>query len=81
MTQYSLHRIAAPFAVNQRRSRTCIPGDTFTMDFTRLEINRRMALLTSAAIAANVIDPMRAFAQETPRLKRPQLSWGQPATA
>ena len=37
------------------------------MDFTRLEINRRMALLTSAAIAANVIDPMRAFAQETPR--------------
>lgn len=37
------------------------------MDFTRLEINRRTALLTSAAIAANVINPMRAFAQETPR--------------
>ena len=34
---------------------------------TRLEINRRTALLTSAAIAANVLDPMRAFAQETPR--------------
>lgn len=37
------------------------------MDLTRLEITRRMALLTSAAIAANVVDPMRAFAQETPR--------------
>ena len=37
------------------------------MDLTRLEINRRTALLTSAAIAANVINPMRAFAQETPR--------------
>ncbi len=37
------------------------------MDLTRLEINRRAALLTSAAIAANVINPMRAFAQETPR--------------
>ncbi len=37
------------------------------MDLTRLEISRRMALLTSAAIAANVIDPLRAFAQETPR--------------
>jgi peptide/nickel transport system substrate-binding protein len=37
------------------------------MDFTRLEINRRTALMTSAAIAANVIHPMRAFAQETPR--------------
>ncbi len=37
------------------------------MDFTRLEINRRTALMTSAAIAANVINPMRAFAQETPR--------------
>jgi peptide/nickel transport system substrate-binding protein len=34
------------------------------MDLTRLEINRRTALLTSAA---NVINPMRAFAQETPR--------------
>jgi peptide/nickel transport system substrate-binding protein len=38
------------------------------MDLTRLEINRRTALLTSAAIAANVINPMRAFAQETPHL-------------
>ena len=37
------------------------------MDFTRLAINRRTALLTSAAIAANVINPLRAFAQETPR--------------
>ena len=37
------------------------------MDLTRLEINRRTALLTSAVIAANVINPMRAFAQETPR--------------
>src|SRR4030081_2294254 len=37
------------------------------MDMTRLEITRRTALLTSAAIAANVLDPMRAFAQETPR--------------
>jgi peptide/nickel transport system substrate-binding protein len=32
------------------------------MDFTR-----RAALLTSAAIAANVLDPTRAFAQATPR--------------
>jgi peptide/nickel transport system substrate-binding protein len=37
------------------------------MDLTRLEISRRTALLTSAAIAANVVNPMRAFAQETPR--------------
>ncbi|KIZ34221.1 MULTISPECIES: ABC transporter substrate-binding protein [Rhodopseudomonas] len=37
------------------------------MDFSRLEINRRTALLTSAAIAANVINPLRAFAAETPR--------------
>ena len=37
------------------------------MDFTRLAINRRTALLTSAAIAANVINPLRAFAQEAPR--------------
>ena len=37
------------------------------MDLTRLEINRRTALLTSAAIAANVINPMRAFAQEAPK--------------
>ena len=37
------------------------------MDLTRLEINRRTALMTSAAIAANVVNPMRAFAQETPR--------------
>ncbi len=37
------------------------------MDLTRFEINRRTALLTSAAIAANVINPMRAFAQETPK--------------
>jgi peptide/nickel transport system substrate-binding protein len=39
----------------------------FSMGFTRLEINRRTALMTSAAIAADVINPMRAFAQETPR--------------
>ena len=37
------------------------------MAFTRLEINRRTALITSAAIATNVIAPMRAFAQGTPR--------------
>src|SRR5260370_38725733 len=37
------------------------------MDLSRLEINRRRALLTTAAIAANVINPMRAFAEETPR--------------
>ncbi len=37
------------------------------MEFTRFEINRRTALLTSAAIAANVVNPMRAFAEETPR--------------
>ena len=37
------------------------------MDFTRLAINRRAALLTSAAIASNVLFPMRSFAQETPR--------------
>jgi peptide/nickel transport system substrate-binding protein len=37
------------------------------MDLTRLEINRRTALLTSAAIAASVVNPMRAFAQETPK--------------
>jgi peptide/nickel transport system substrate-binding protein len=37
------------------------------MLLTRLEISRRMALLTSAAIAANVIDPLRAFAEEAPR--------------
>jgi peptide/nickel transport system substrate-binding protein len=37
------------------------------MEITRLEINRRTALLTSAAIAANVLNPIRAFAQETPR--------------
>jgi peptide/nickel transport system substrate-binding protein len=37
------------------------------MDLTRLEIIRRAVLLTSAAIAANVANPMRAFAQETPR--------------
>jgi peptide/nickel transport system substrate-binding protein len=37
------------------------------MDLTRLEISRRTALLTSAAIAANVVNPMRAFAQEAPR--------------
>jgi peptide/nickel transport system substrate-binding protein len=36
-------------------------------DMTRFEISRRTALLTSAAIAANVLDPLRAFAQETPR--------------
>ncbi|SFM09465.1 peptide/nickel transport system substrate-binding protein [Bradyrhizobium sp. NFR13] len=34
---------------------------------TRLEMTRRTALLTSAAIAANVANPFRAFAQETPR--------------
>ncbi|QWG16757.1 ABC transporter substrate-binding protein [Bradyrhizobium sediminis] len=37
------------------------------MGLTRLAINRRTALMTSAAIAANVLNPMRAFAQETPR--------------
>lgn len=37
------------------------------MPLSRIEISRRTALLTSAAIAANVINPMRAFAQETPR--------------
>ena len=37
------------------------------MDLSRFEISRRTALLTSAAIAANVINPLRAFAQEAPR--------------
>ncbi|MGJ5093622.1 ABC transporter substrate-binding protein [Bradyrhizobium oligotrophicum] len=37
------------------------------MNSSRFEISRRTALLTSAAIAANVVDPFRAFAQETPR--------------
>ncbi|ABE38390.1 ABC transporter substrate-binding protein [Rhodopseudomonas palustris] len=37
------------------------------MALSRFEINRRTVLLTSAAIAANVLNPMRAFAQETPR--------------
>ncbi|WP_322514395.1 ABC transporter substrate-binding protein [Rhodopseudomonas palustris] len=37
------------------------------MALSRIEINRRTVLMTSAAIAANVINPMRAFAQETPR--------------
>lgn len=32
-----------------------------------MDINRRQALLTSAAIAASVVDPTRTFAQETPR--------------
>lgn len=32
-----------------------------------MNLTRRAALMTSAAIAANVLDPMRAFAQETPR--------------
>ena len=32
-----------------------------------MNLTRRAALLTSAAIAANVADPFRAFAQETPR--------------
>jgi peptide/nickel transport system substrate-binding protein len=36
-------------------------------DMTRFEISRRTALLTSAAIAAEVLDPLRAFAQEAPR--------------
>src|ERR1700712_1888561 len=42
----------------------CHIGD---YDVTRLEITRRTALLTSAAIAVNVLNPMRAFAQEAPR--------------
>ncbi|WP_315756599.1 MULTISPECIES: ABC transporter substrate-binding protein [unclassified Bradyrhizobium] len=37
------------------------------MNSSRFEISRRTALLTSAAIAANVVNPFRAFAQETPR--------------
>ena len=37
------------------------------MDLTRLDISRRTALLTSAAIAANVVNPLRALAEETPR--------------
>ncbi|WP_316186144.1 MULTISPECIES: ABC transporter substrate-binding protein [unclassified Bradyrhizobium] len=37
------------------------------MNSSRFEISRRTALLTSAAIAANVVNPLRAFAQETPR--------------
>ncbi|WP_316160139.1 ABC transporter substrate-binding protein [Bradyrhizobium sp. SZCCHNRI20481] len=37
------------------------------MNSSRFEISRRAALLTSAAIAANVVNPFRAFAQETPR--------------
>jgi len=37
------------------------------MSFNRIEMTRRAALMTSAAIAANVVAPWRAFAQETPR--------------
>jgi peptide/nickel transport system substrate-binding protein len=37
------------------------------MSFNRFEMTRRAALLTSAAIAANVAAPWRAFAQEAPR--------------
>ncbi|MGB3273225.1 MAG: ABC transporter substrate-binding protein [Xanthobacteraceae bacterium] len=37
------------------------------MSFNRIEMTRRAVLLTSAAIAANVAAPWRAFAQETPR--------------
>ncbi|WP_315780048.1 ABC transporter substrate-binding protein [Bradyrhizobium sp. SZCCHNPS1003] len=37
------------------------------MNSSRFEISRRTALLTSAAIAANVVNPFRAFAQEIPR--------------
>ncbi|MGJ5036540.1 MULTISPECIES: ABC transporter substrate-binding protein [unclassified Bradyrhizobium] len=37
------------------------------MNSSRFEISRRTALLTSAAIAANVVNPLRAFAEETPR--------------
>ena len=37
------------------------------MTSTHLEINRRRALMTSAAIAASVMFPERAFAEETPR--------------
>ena len=32
-----------------------------------MELTRRAALMTSAAIAANVVNPFKAFAQETPR--------------
>ncbi len=37
------------------------------MSSSRFDITRRAALATSAAIAANVAFPMRAFAQETPK--------------
>lgn len=37
------------------------------MGFNRFEMTRRAALMTSAAIAANVVAPWRAFAEETPR--------------
>ncbi len=37
------------------------------MSSHRFEITRRAALMTSAAIAANVALPQRSFAQETPR--------------
>ena len=37
------------------------------MSSDRFELTRRAALMTSAAIAANVAFPWRAFAQETPR--------------
>lgn len=37
------------------------------MSSSRFDITRRAALMTSAAIAANVAFPMRAFAQETPK--------------
>jgi peptide/nickel transport system substrate-binding protein len=37
------------------------------MSTDRFEITRRAALMTSAAIAANVAFPQRSFAQETPR--------------
>src|SRR5258707_14647216 len=51
----------------KRTARQNVTLRRFSVDFTRLEINRRTALMTSAAIAASVLDPMRAFAQETPR--------------
>src|SRR5262249_31164725 len=67
MTRFSFHRTFVMMPV-RARARDYPPKKVrYSMDLTRFEISRRTALLTSAAIAANVINPMRAFAQETPR--------------
>src|SRR5581483_8684074 len=74
MTRFSVHRTLRRTTCAKARCRPHVAVHTpcqerlqNSMDLTRLEISRRTALLTSAAIAANVVNPMRAFAQEAPR--------------